>query len=278
MRQFRNFAKAAAAIAMALSVWIFAPVASHAEESGKIAVVELFTSQGCSSCPPADKVLGELVRKPNVLALTMNVDYWDYLGWADTLASKEHTTRQKEYLPSLEKCAPRRLRGVIYTPQFVIGGQCTPNTDGMRGNSEEEVSSEYQKRVVKLVDAVLAKPTDDFVPVNVTAKGEEVTIEVGKANGVAANDATLWLMLITRKVEQKIRRGENRGRKIAYYNVVRKMLPVGMWHGDAMKVSLPKSGLMAEGVEDCVAVLQVEGTGPIIGASRLNDLTQAALN
>ena len=258
MRQFRTFAKAAAAIALALSMWTLAPAAAYADESGKIAVVELFTSQGCSSCPPADEVLGELKNEPNVLALSLNVDYWDYLGWKDTVGSPEHSRRQREY-------AVRRGDGRVYTPQVVVSG----------GN---HVIGSYKGRVQNEIKSVLAKPADKFVPVNVTAKGEQVTIDVGEADGVKVKDATLWLMLITRKVEQKIRRGENRGRKIAYHNVVRKMLPIGMWHGEKMKVSLPKSGLMAEGVEDCVAVLQVDGTGPIIGASRLGALMQTATN
>ncbi len=259
MGQFRNIAIAATAASMALSVLTMAPAAAIADDAGKIAVVELFTSQGCSSCPPADKVLGDLAKEPNVLAMSLNVDYWDYLGWKDTVGSPENSRRQREY-------AVRRGDGRVYTPQIVVSGG-------------KHVVGSYEGRVRSEIKSVLSKPASAFVPVSITAEGQEVTIETGAAgDGVKAKDATLWLMLITRKVEQKIRRGENRGRKIAYFNVVRKMLPVGMWHGEAMKVTLPKSGLMAEGVEDCVAVLQIDGTGPIIGASRLSDLTQTAAN
>ncbi|MEM7424927.1 MAG: DUF1223 domain-containing protein [Pseudomonadota bacterium] len=259
MRQFLKPMKAAVAATLALSIWAWSPPDAFAGDDARIAVVELFTSQGCSSCPPADKVLGNLTNDPNVLAMSLNVDYWDYLGWKDTVGSPENSRRQREY-------AVRRGDGRVYTPQIVVSG----------GN---HVVGSYEGRVRSEIKSVLSKPADAFVPVDVTAKGQEVTIEVGEAGaGVAAKDATLWLMLITRKVEQEIPRGENRGRKIAYYNVVRKMLPVGMWYGKAMTVNLPKSGLMAEGVEDCVAVLQVDGTGPIIGASRLSDLTQTATN
>ena len=197
---------------MALSVCTWAPSAAFAEDDARIAVVELFTSQGCSSCPPADKVLGEIANDPNVLALSMNVDYWDYLGWKDTVGSAENSRRQREY-------AVRRGDGRVYTPQVVVSG----------GN---HVVGSYKGRVKNEIKSVLSQPADKFVPVDVTAKGEELTIQVGKANAVQAKDATLWLMLITRKVEQKIKRGENRGRKIVYHNVVRKMLPVGMWHGE----------------------------------------------
>ena len=126
--------------------------------------MELFTSQGCSSCPPADKVLGEIANDPNVLALSMNVDYWDYLGWKDTVGSAENSRRQREY-------AVRRGDGRVYTPQVVVSG----------GN---HVVGSYKGRVKNEIKSVLSQPADKFVPVDVTAKGEELTIQVGKANAV----------------------------------------------------------------------------------------------
>ncbi len=249
------------AAAFALSVLVSAGSTAFAQNAGspKVAVVELFTSQGCSSCPPADKILGEISNTPNVLALTLNVDYWDYLGWKDTLGSPEHSRRQRDY-------AVRRGDGRVYTPQMVVAGQ-------------NHVVGSYKNRVVAEIKSVLAKPASAFVPVSVHINRDEVAIDVGiSGKDVAAKGATIWLMLVNRKVEQKIKRGENRGRKIVYYNVVRKMIPVGMWHGKPMKVSLPKSSLMAEDVHDGVAVLQVDGTGPIIGASPLQPLVQTASN
>lgn len=254
MKTIAEILKVAAAFAVATLLWVAKSEPVLAADSARVAVVELFTSQGCSSCPPADKILGEISNDPNVLALSMNVDYWDYLGWKDTLGSPEHSSRQRNY-------AIRRGDGRVYTPQMVIAG----------GN---HVVGSYGGRVRNEIRSVLAKPESAFVPVTVMPGEQEVTIEVGDAGAaVSAKDATIWLLLVSRKVEQKIKRGENRGRKIVYHNVVRKMLPAGMWHGKTMKISLPKSGLMANGVEDCVAVLQVDGTGPIIGASRLSALT-----
>lgn len=251
--------KTAAAWALLVFVWAASPVLAQNADGPRVAVVELFTSQGCSSCPPADRILGEIADSPNVLALSLNVDYWDYLGWKDTLGSPEHSRRQREY-------AIRRGDGRVYTPQMVVAGQ-------------NHVVGSYKGRVVSEIKSVLAKPDSAFVPVDVATQNGQVTINVGDAGAdVSAKDATIWLMMVSRKVEQKIKRGENRGRKIAYYNVVRKMMPVGMWKGEAMQVTLPKSSLMAEGVHDCVAVLQVDGTGPIIGASMLKSLAQTASN
>ena len=259
MKRLAEISKTAAAFALGVFVWAALPALAQNADSPKIAVVELFTSQGCSSCPPADRILGEIADQPNVLALSLNVDYWDYLGWKDTLGSPEHSRRQREY-------AVRRGDGRVYTPQMVVSGN-------------NHVVGSYKGRVTSEIQSVLAKPESAFVPVKVRAKDDEVTIDIGSAGTkVEAKDATIWLMLVSRSVEQDIRRGENRGRKITYHNVVRKMMPVGMWHGQPMKLTLPKSGLMADGVHDCVAVLQVDGTGPIIGASALSDLRQAATN
>ncbi len=259
MRRIVENMKTVAAVALLVLLWAGSPVLAQTADSPRVAVVELFTSQGCSSCPPADKILGEIAENPNVLALSLNVDYWDYLGWKDTLGSAEHSRRQREY-------AVRRGDGRVYTPQMVVAGK-------------NHVVGSYKNRVTSEIKSVLSKPESAFVPVDVSTKNGEVTIQVGTAGqDVTAKDATIWLMLVSRKVEQKIKRGENRGRKIVYHNVVRKMMPVGMWHGQPMKVTLPKSSLMAEGVHDCVAVLQVDGTGPIIGASMLQDMAQTASN
>ena len=259
MRRLAEITKTAAAFALLVFAWAGTATLAQSADSARVAVVELFTSQGCSSCPPADKILGEIAGQPNVLALSLNVDYWDYLGWKDTLGSPEHSRRQREY-------AIRRGDGRVYTPQMVVAGK-------------NHVVGSYKGRVASEIKSVLAKPESAFVPVSVTTKNQEVTIDIGEAGAqVGAKDATIWLMLVSREVSQKIKRGENRGRKIKYHNVVRKMMPVGMWHGKPMKVSLPKSSLMADGVEDCVAVLQVDGTGPIIGASMLKDLSQTASN
>lgn len=255
-----NVKVAAAAFALVAFLWAETPVLAQTADSPKVAVVELFTSQGCSSCPPADRILGEIAGTPNVLALSLNVDYWDYLGWKDTLGSAEHSRRQREY-------AVRRGDGRVYTPQMVVSGQ-------------NHVVGSYKGRVASEIQSVLAKPDSAFVPVQVTAHKGEVTIEVGAAGTqLAGKEATIWLMLVSRKVEQQIKRGENRGRKIVYHNVVRKMMPVGMWNGQPKKVTLAKSSLMmADGVHDCVAVLQIDGTGPIIGASMLKTLTQTVSN
>jgi hypothetical protein len=222
------------------------PVA--ADDAISPVVVELFTSQGCSSCPPADALLGELTRRRGVIALSLNVDYWDYLGWRDTLASPEHSKRQRDY-------AARRGDGQVYTPQMVIGGR-----RHVVGSSEQAVTA-------ALVEEA-ARPPETTVEVALREQGPEVVIEVaGAPTDRLKQDSTVWMLMIEPKVSVKIDRGENTGKSIDYYHVVRKMIPAGMWHGEAISLRLPKADLYNERTTACAALLQVGGTGPIIGAA-----------
>jgi hypothetical protein len=223
------------------------PQVLAADSSDPVAVVELFTSQGCSSCPPADKFLGTLQNQPNVISLSFSVDYWDYLGWKDTLGSPENSRRQKEY-------AAYRGDGRVYTPQMVVNGQ-----RHFVGSSKGKVKAEIGQQ--------LSRPANDFVPLKFAYTKTELSISVGEAKSAAQRkDATVWLMLVSREVKQKILKGENRGKSITYHNVVQRTIPVGMWHGDATTINLPMSELMPKGVDDCVVLLQEAGNGPILGA------------
>jgi hypothetical protein len=208
--------------------------------------VELFTSQGCSSCPPADKFMGELTKRPGVVGVTFNVDYWDYLGWRDTLGSPAHSRRQREY-------AARRGDGRVYTPQMVINGRT------------HEVGS-HRRAVLAEIERQSAMPDRYFVPIELSADGSELAVDVGGGpTDRIIQASTLWVLSITPEVAVKIRRGENAGREIRYYNVVRQMTPVGMWKGDAITQRLPKSQFLTGGNTMCAAVLQVDGGGPILG-------------
>ena len=245
-----------AALSLALSAGLFAAVAGPApvvaEEGRQVAVVELFTSQGCSSCPPADKFAGKLVDRKDVITLSFNVDYWDYLGWKDTLGSPEATKRQKDY-------ARFRGDGRVYTPQMVVnGGHHFVGSDERRVNFE--------------IDRQLSRKSAEFVPVSLSQNKKELTINLGAAESDALKqDSTVWLMLVTRQVDQKINRGENHGRTVSYHNVVRKAMPVGMWKGKETTIKLPMSDLMTPGVDDCVALIQSSSTGEILGASILEN-------
>ncbi|MEP2828368.1 DUF1223 domain-containing protein [Parvibaculum sp.] len=211
-------------------------------ESGPV-VVELFTSQGCSSCPPADAYLRELVAQDDVIALSYNVGYWDYLGWKDTLASPAHAERQRAYARTLG------LSGV-YTPQIVVNGVA----EGV-GSKRDEIGA--------AIEAASALP----VGISFTDKGEALTLDV-EAGEAPEKPATLWLIRYAKEARVEIGRGENRGRTIAYAHAVRELTPVGMWTGERMTMTLPKSDLLTRGFEGCVALLQAGDGGAILGAAR----------
>jgi hypothetical protein len=213
-------------------------------------VVELFTSQGCSSCPAADELLGRLAKRDDIIALSFSVDVWDYLGWHDTLASPKFTERQRKY-------AHARGDGAIYTPQAVVNGIAHVN-----GADESGIARAIEK-TGKTIGSML-------VPIRLTREGDKLLIEAdAAAGGAQPKDATLWLAVISKGVEVNIRRGENQGRTITYHNVVRELIPVGMWNGEAMTVRLARDSFMRPGTERCAVLLQQGKAGPIVGAALL---------
>ena len=240
---------------LALAALPFGPAAqSQSVAKGQVTlrpVIELFTSQGCSSCPPADALLTSYINRADVVALSMPVDYWDYLGWKDTLASPAFTARQRAY-------ARARGDGAVYTPQVVINGLAHAV-----GSRQSDIDAAILATVKKL--AALA------VPLTVITTGGEIVIEAGAAAGGKAEGATLWLAVIDPAVEVPIQRGENRGRTVAYHNVVRSMTPVGMWHGEAMKVSIDPRTIGRVKGQTCAVLLQQGANGPIIAAQMMTD-------
>lgn len=216
--------------------------------SRPVGVIELFTSQGCNSCPPADALLGELASRGEVLALAYHVDYWDYLGWRDTMGSPENTVRQRDYARAL---------GVnsVYTPQAIVNGRRHVN-----GADEKAVMAALQARGELPVD------------IRVTRNGESLTIETGKAAG-KMTEANLVLVYFDPPKQVRIGRGENGGRTIAYWNAVTGFQIVGMWHGGAARFEMPVAEIMKKGAGGCAVLLQAthEGgiPGPIIGAAMI---------
>jgi hypothetical protein len=212
-------------------------------------VLELFTSQGCSSCPPADKLVGDYAKRDDVLALTFNVDYWDYLGWKDTLGSPENSERQRAY-------ATARGDGQVYTPQIVVNG-----VDHVVGSNRTAVEAAIKR--------------DGSLPVSIELKEKDdaITVTVDK-NGSKIDHASLWLALFQSEVTVPIARGENTGQTITYSNVVRKLRPIAMWHGDKMSVDLPKSEMTKAHTKRCAVILQDETDsglpGRILGAATLD--------
>jgi hypothetical protein len=215
------------------------------------AVVELFTSQGCSSCPPADRVIGELAKDPSIIALSMPIDYWDYLGWKDTLADARFSARQQAY---------SRVRGDrgVYTPQVIVNGSV--HLVGSDRAGIEEAIGDTRK-----ADGVMS------VPVSMALAGKEITVSVAASNkSAAAMHGEVWICSIAKEVSIAIGRGENRGREITYHNVVRNLLKVGDWNGSAGSWTVPLENISREGV-DAAAVYLQDGNrdrpGPMLGAA-----------
>jgi hypothetical protein len=223
-------------------------VPGHAQDAGAAArpraVVELFTSQGCSSCPPADTLFVEMARDPSLIVLTLPVDYWDYLGWKDTLAHAAFSQRQRGY-------AKARGDGQVYTPQAIIDGVA------------HAVGSDKQA-MTQIIAAHQATPLP--LDVRVQESGGQIRVSVSGSAGAGS----VWILPVARFRKVAIQRGENRGREVAYANVVRGMMRVGDWRGEAMSLELPSS-LVQQADADTYVVLvhsDVGKVGRIIGAAK----------
>ena len=214
------------------------------------AVLELYTSQGCNSCPPADALLQTYIQRDDVMALTLPVDYWDYIGWKDTFASPKFSARQRAY-------AKVRGDGRVYTPQVVING-----LSHVVGSSQRDID-----RAIADTGGQVAKVR---VPVTLRLEGARLVVETGEVTGEAAQkDATIWLAAIQPEGEVAIRAGENRGRTLKYYNIVRELVPVGMWSGKAARFEVSREALKVPGAERCAVLVQSGSAGPILGAAML---------
>ena len=186
------------------------------------AVIELFTSQGCSSCPAADKVLGELSHDSTLVTLSLPVDYWDYLGWKDTLALHGHSNRERAY-------ADTRGDREVYTPQVVVNG--IMHVLGSDKAAIEQAIAQTRQSAAPLT-----------LPVTLTVADGKVSVNVPAANG-EQRSAEVWLCPITGKAQVAIERGENRGHTLAYTNVVRRWVKLGEWNGNAETFSMPVADL-----------------------------------
>ena len=225
-----------------------APDLASAVPMSAVGVIELFTSQGCSSCPPADAVLKTYAARPGTLAISLPVDYWDYLGWKDTLGNSKHTERQRNY-------AKTRGDGKIYTPQAVINGMTHVNGASMKDIDAALASSE-------------AELAPNRVPLRCSMNRGSIVIETGP-DGEAATikEATIWLAVIQKSADVAVEQGENRGKTLTYTNVVRELTPVGTWTGQPMRIQLARSALMRRELESVAVIIQQGKAGPIIGAA-----------
>jgi hypothetical protein len=215
--------------------------AATANASSRPAVVELFTSQGCSSCPPADTYIGELTQRSDVLALTFHVDYWDDLGWRDRFGLPDAVQRQRAYAKVL------RLSSV-YTPQVVVDGQ-----DNFVGND------------VKSISRALTRNRSG-VPVALSVRDGEVLIDLDAQQEGAPSDVLLVAYL--RTAVSPIGRGENAGRTLKEFNIVRDFHSLGRWAGQKQQYHARVDSLPRD-CTDVAVLVQPLGQAPIIGAATI---------
>jgi hypothetical protein len=202
-------------------------------------VVELFTSQGCSSCPPADAYVGKLSARSDVLALSYHVDYWDDLGWRDRFALPQSVERQRIYARNLG-------RSSVYTPQLVVDGRA------------DQIGSDGRAIASAL------SGNREGVPVRVSIHDAQILIDLGAYPQAAPSDVVLVAYL--RHAVSAVGRGENAGRTLDEFNIVRAIRTLGSWKGDARSFSVPVSSLPPDAT-DVAVLVQPFRQAPIIGAA-----------
>ncbi|MGH6948310.1 MAG: DUF1223 domain-containing protein [Kiloniellales bacterium] len=221
-----------------------APLCAASAESP--VVVELYTSQGCSSCPPADALLTDLADESGVLALSFHVDYWDYIGWRDPFGSPMNTQRQRGYAQTL------RL-DFVYTPQMVVDGRY--DVVGSRVSAVRGAIEKAGKQ---------GKPlTLEFV----SGDGGKVVVPAGAA---PAEGAAIWRVTYDKSHATEVLRGENSGRELVNVNVVRAFERLGTWTGERLELPLMLAEAHARGRGGCAIIVQEGRQGPVLGAIDLS--------
>jgi len=216
------------------------PRGAQAEDTPVL--VELFTSQGCSACPPADALLRELATREGVLPLSLHVDYWDYIGWKDSFAQARFTARQKAY-------ARAGHRRSVYTPQMIIGGQ-----DAVVGH--------------EAMDVVMAIDKHRQIPAGVSiarlaGTGGSIRVQLSPRVQLTG-PSDIHLVRFDPRARVDVRRGENAGARLEYANVVREWVQLGSWDGRGAELSLDLPG-----EEAALLIVQAQGHGRVLGLKRL---------
>jgi len=220
---------------------IVAPAAAFAQRSP--VVVELFTSQGCSACPPADAILAEIAGRPGVIALALHVDYWDYLGWKDSFGHAAHSRRQRAYA----KAAGSRS---IYTPQIIVQGA-------------DRVVGADRPAVEALIAAHGARPP--AAAIEVERDGDRLRVGLAPVAAGGAGPSEIYLVRYRAAERVAIAHGENAGHEIDYANIVTDWSPVARWDG----LSAVDLDLAVTGAEPLAVIVQRERLGPVVTAARL---------
>ena len=212
---------------------------------GPKAVLELFTSQGCSSCPTADALLDKLSRRSDIVALAYHVDYWDYIGWPDTFGAKANSDRQRDYAEGFGSAR-------IFTPQLVVNG---------RGSVVASREGE--------VDAALAAAA---LPVTIDLTvGDDGMLQISVPPGEGKREAVMWLVTFVDRAEVEIERGENKGKTVAYTQIVTDRQVLGMWESTTgAEMRMPIGELLNKPANGIAVLIQEERNGmpgPILGAA-----------
>lgn len=235
------FLRKAAVFAAMLLAPLGVASAQGTTTSGNPVVVELFTSQGCSSCPPADAFLGELATRPDVIALSLHVDYWDYLGWRDPFASPEMTARQRGY-------AAQRNSRSVFTPQMIIQGETSAV-----GHQRDDVLS-----AIAQAAAAPAPATIDLSEQN----GRLLVVITPQREGLGG---VVHVVSYDLPQRMQITNGENRGQTLTYTNVVTDWMRLGEWNGERVELFAP-APQMGKGV---AVIVQDGPVGPVLAAARM---------
>jgi hypothetical protein len=227
----------------------FGPMAA-VQADNRIApiVVELFTSQGCSSCPPAEAYLAKLAKRDGIIALEFHVNYWDYIGWKDPFAKPAYTARQRLYGQSLDQ-------KYVYTPEMVISGRM------------HEVGSRLPAIEMLLEDEANRLKVSSSPHIDLMINGSDLEIQITAIQNLS-DTADIYLVGFDAQHETKVKRGENAGKTLISRNIVRSFSKLGNWGGQALKLSVPAD--LAKGDGGMVLLVQHKKGGPIIAAALLN--------
>ncbi len=224
-------------------------LAGDSDKTIRPVVVELFTSQGCADCPPADRVLAEIAPKRDVIALTLPVTYWDMLGWKDTFATATNTERQKAYARIMNHSG-------IYTPQIILDGV------------SDVVGSQRAKVVAAIAQREKANEGGADVPIAIAASEQKIQIAIAGNPRVRQGNVRIWVMLTRSQARVDIEEGENGGKTLTYVNLVRSIKDAGLWNGGPKIIDLPIA-LRSGDRDGIVVILQSQNYGAIVGAAML---------
>jgi hypothetical protein len=234
----RFYYQAMMRILAAVLMIVAGAMSAQAQTAPRPVVLELFTSQGCSSCPPADAFLAELAQRPDLVALELHVDFWDYIGWRDPFAQRAFSDRQRAYVRALQQ-------RYVYTPQLVIDGRY------------QEVGSN-RAAVMRQIERARANPAPGPQIELITSPGRAVRV-----SGPASGSCAVWHVVFDSRHETQVARGENRGRRLVNTNIVRKWELIGRFTGATIELPLAP----VAGQQKAVVLVQAEdGLGPMLAA------------